>query len=333
MSEVQPIRSTRFRAEREADWRALEVLIKRVESRGSHRLSFDESRALAELYRKAATSLSVARDISLDKNLLIYLESLVARAFLSVYAPQDSLSGVVGRFFGGSASAAVRRSGGVILMAFLALFLGSWVAASLFAQDPAWFYTFVPGELAGERGPGASTETLRAGLFSTEANLIGQLGVFAASLFSHNTRVALFSFALGVFACVPSLLLTIYNGLILGAFWGLYADRGLALELFGWLSIHGVTELSALALAAAGGFRLGLALLFPGSMTRKDSLRMASKDAVKLALIASLMLLVAGLLEGFARQLVTDTTLRILIGWGIGVLWLAWFLLARRRTG
>ncbi|MFY0636330.1 stage II sporulation protein M [Maricaulis maris] len=332
MSDSQPIRSTRFRAEREADWLALETLVKRVESGGTGQLDFQESRSLAELYRKATTSLSVARDISLDKSLLIYLESLVARAFLAVYAPQERLSGVIGRFFGGSASAAVRRSGWAILMAFAALFLGSWVAALLFNQDPAWYYTFVPAELAGERGPGASTETLRAVLFDTEGNLLAQLGAFAAFLFSHNTRVALFSFALGVFACVPSLLLTIYNGLILGAFWALYADRGLGTELFGWLSIHGVTELSALALAAAGGFRLGLAVLFPGGLTRKDSLRAASKDAVKLALVAALMLFVAGLLEGFARQLVTDTTLRIVIGWGIGLMWLAWFILAGRRA-
>ena len=86
------------------------------------------------------------------------------------------------------------------------------------------------------------------------------------------------------------------------------------------------------ALAAAGGFRLGLAVLFPGGLTRKDSLRAASKDAVKLALVAALMLFVAGLLEGFARQLVTDTTLRIVIGWGIGLMWLAWFMLAGRRA-
>lgn len=56
MSETQPIRSTRFRREREADWVALEGLVARVESSGGNRLSFDESRSLAALYRKAATS-------------------------------------------------------------------------------------------------------------------------------------------------------------------------------------------------------------------------------------------------------------------------------------
>lgn len=331
MSETQPIRSTRFRREREADWVALEGLVARVESSGGNRLSFDESRSLAALYRKAATSLSVARDISLDRGLLDYLEALVARAFLAVYAPQESLSGVIGRFW------RIRLGGrspflGVDPDGFPRPSLGRLGGGYAVRTGPGLVLRICSRGVGGRSGPGASTEALRDVLFNTDGNLVAQLGAFAAFLFSHNTRVALFSFALGVFACVPSLLLTIYNGLILGAFWGLYADRGLGLELFGWLSIHGVTEMSALALAAAGGFRLGLALLFPGGLTRKDSLRAASKDAVKLALVASLMLLVAGLLEGFARQMVTDTGMRIMIGWGIGALWLAWFMLAGRRA-
>jgi len=59
---------------------------------------------------------------------------------------------------------------------------------------------------------------------------------------------------------------------------------------------------------------------------------LAGRDAVKLALVGALMLLAAGLLEGFARQLIVDTEIRLLIGWSAGALWLAWFLLAGRRT-
>lgn len=331
MSETPLIRSARFRSQRKADWQRLEELLEKAERRAGSTLSFEEAQQLALLYRKTATSLSVARDISMDKSLLTYLEALVARAFLAVYAPQERLGGVISRFFTRSAPQAMRSSLGALALGFLALFLGTFIGQALFATDSAWFYTFVPAELAGERGPGASTEALRAVLFDTEYNLLGHLGAFAAYLFSHNTRVALFSFALGVFACVPSFVLTVYNGLILGAFWGLYAERDLGWELFGWLSVHGVTELSALAIAAAGGFKLGLAVLFPGDLTRKDALRSASRDAVKLALIAALMLLVAGLLEGFARQLITDTGTRVFVGWGIGALWLAWFALAGRR--
>ena len=331
MTDIARIRSTRFREQREADWRALEELVRKAERGAAAKLSFQEAQDLARLYRSTATSLSVARDISLDKALLAYLEALVARAYIAVYAPQESLSGVVTRFFASSAPQAMRRSWIGLILGFLAMALGAVIAYALFMQDTAWFYTFVPGGLAGGRDPGASTESLRAALFDDGGGYLAGLGAFAAYLFSNNTRVAFFAFALGIFACVPSFLLTLYNGLMLGAFYALYDSRDLGYELFGWLSIHGVTELAAIMIAAGGGFMLGLAFLFPGDMPRKDALRAASKDAVKLALISALMLFVAGLLEGFGRQLIQDTQVRIVIGWGFGAVWAAWFLLTGWR--
>ena len=47
--------------------------------------------------------------------------------------------------------------------------------------------------------------------------------------------------------------------------------------------------------------------------------------------MAGTMLVIAALLEGFARQLITGLQARLVIGWTIGVLWLAYFLLAGRH--
>lgn len=333
MSEHQTpqLKSAQFRAQREEDWRALEDLVGKVERRGTARLELEEAQNLSRLYRKATTSLAAAREISMDRGLLAYLENLVQRSYLAVYAPQETLGGVITRFFTQSAPRAMRDSLGSLALSAFAMTIGAIIAFALFRQDPEWFYTFVPEGLASDRTPEATTESLRESLFEPFEGLSSQLAVFASFLISHNVRVALFAFALGVFACIPSFLLLLFNGLMLGAFVGLYADRGLGYELFGWLSVHGVTELSAIVIAAAGGFRLGLAVLFPGQLTRRDAIRAASRDAVKLALVAVLMLFVAGFLEAFPRQLVTDTEARLAIGWGIGALWLSWFAFAGWR--
>jgi uncharacterized membrane protein SpoIIM required for sporulation len=71
--------------------------------------------------------------------------------------------------------------------------------------------------------------------------------------------------------------------------------------------------------------------LFPGARSRSSALRHAGRDAVKLALVAAVMLVAAALLEGFARQMVQDMTTRYAVGWGIGLLWLTWIMLAGRR--
>ena len=104
------------------------------------------------------------------------------------------------------------------------------------------------------------------------------------------------------------------------------------MDLFGWLSIHGVTELSAIIIATAGGFRLGFAVLFPGQLTRRAALRNEGRDAAKLAIMAALMLVAAAILEGFGRQLILDRNVRIVMGWGIGLLWLTYFLRAGRNS-
>jgi uncharacterized membrane protein SpoIIM required for sporulation len=326
------MRSARFRKEREADWRRLEALVRDAEGKGLQNMAFAETRDLASLYRQATTSLSIAREISLDKALLGYLEALTARAYLCVYAPQQQLGGLVGRFLKSGAPRAMRRCWFFLLLGFLCMGLGALTGYLLYFENNDWFYVFTPAELAGGRGPEATTESLRAVIYPEGRSTDG-LGAFATYLFSHNTGIAIFVFGLGVFICVPAILLTFYNGLILGAFLALHVDRGLGIDLIGWLSIHGVTEISAICVASAGGLKLGAAVLFPGRYSRKDALRHAGRDAVKLALVAALMLIVAAFLEGFGRQLVQDLGLRLLIGWGIGALWLTWFLLGGRSRG
>ncbi len=329
MDQTHHLRSARFRAEREADWQLLEQLVSLAERRGLHRMEFAQARDLAASYRRATTSLAIAREISLDRALLEYLEALTARAYLSVYAPQERLGGLVSRFFLTSAPQAMRRSWVFIVIGFVCMGLGALTGYLLYLENAAWYFVFLPPELAGGRTPEATTGFLRSVIYDRDPDSSG-LGAFATYLFSHNTRIAIFVFGLGVFLCAPAILLTFYNGLGLGAIMALHVDRGLGWDMGGWLSIHGVTELSAICIACGGGVQLGAALLFPGVRTRRDALQHAGRDAVKLALVAALMLVVAALLEGFLRQQVQDINTRYAIGWGIGALWLLWFVFAGR---
>ena len=324
------LRSTRFRQEREADWRRLDDIVTRVERNGVRSLGFEDARDLATLYRQAVNSLSVAREISLDKALLEYLEALAARAYLAVYAPQQSLGGLISRFFLRTAPAAMRRSVWHVLAAMACMTLGAAIGWLLFIEDQEWYYVFVGN--AGGRTPAASTEDLLAVIYDEDVGLLGGLGAFAAYLFSHNTRIAIMIFALGAFAAIPSALLLLYNGLSLGAFVALHVERDIGWDIFGWLSIHGVTELSAICVSGGAAFLLGGAVLFPGRRTRRSALREAGRDATKLAVIAAIMLVAAALLEGFGRQLVQDMNARLIIGWGIGACWLSWFAFVGRRS-
>jgi uncharacterized membrane protein SpoIIM required for sporulation len=326
-----PLKSFEFRREREKTWRELEDLVARAEKRGLKSLPAADLLRLPTLYRATLSSLSVARSISLDQNVLNYLESLSARAYFQVYGSRSSLVEGLVHFLRRGFPGAVRAALWPNLLSALWMTLGAVIGFLLVETSADWYYTFVGADMAGGRTPAASTEYLREGLYDGADSAADMLYVFATSLFSHNAGIGMFAFALGFALGVPTVLLLFYNGLTLGAFLALYASRGLTWDLVGWLSVHGTTELLAIVLCGGGGLVLAAAIVFPDRETRLESLARRGRAAGTLIMGAVLMLFVAGLLEGFARQLVTDITTRYLIGGIMLAFWLTYFTLGGRE--
>ena len=67
---------------------------------------------------------------------------------------------------------------------------------------------------------------------------------------------------------IPVFYLLFSNGVMLGAMSALYHSRGMALDWWGWILPHGVTELLAIVLCGAAGLVQGQAVVFPGRRTR-----------------------------------------------------------------
>jgi uncharacterized membrane protein SpoIIM required for sporulation len=327
------LQSRDFRKGREDGWRELEGLVERVERRGVYALSLDELEQLPILYRAALSSLSVARTIALDRNLLIYLENLALRAYLAVYGPRvDPIAGLRS-FFVHDLPAAVRAARWHILIVTVALLAGVAAGFVLTVQDESWFTIFTPSGIASGRGPASTAASLRdKELFAPWPGPAEAFGVFANVLFSHNTGVGLLCFGLGLAAGIPTLMLVVYQGLGLGAFIALHYDRGLLIDCLGWLSIHGTSELGAIILLSAGGLVIADKLLLPGRYSRIENLALHGRQAALMAVGGVLMLFVAGILEGGFRQLVQSTPLRFAIGLTIGALWIAYYSLCGRRT-
>jgi uncharacterized membrane protein SpoIIM required for sporulation len=325
------LKSREFRKGREEGWRELDDMVQRVERRGVHSLSLDELERLPILYRAALSSLSVARTIALDRNLLLYLENLALRAYLAVYGPRvDPVEGLR-KFFVYDLPAAVRAARWHILIVTLALLAGVAAGFILTVQDESWFTSFMPADMAGGRGPASTAAQLRdKELFAPWPGPVEAFGIFANVLFSHNTAVGLLCFGLGLAAGIPTLMLVVYQGLSLGAFVALHYDRGLTVDCLGWLSIHGTSELGALILLAAGGLVIADKILFPGRYSRIENLALHGRQAAQMAVGGILMLFVAGILEGGFRQFIQSTPLRFAVGLAIGALWIAYYGLCGR---
>ena len=320
------LKSAQFRREREAAWRELEALLDRVDKSGLQSLSAEELNRLPSLYRGAVSALSVATAISLDKNLLDYLNALVARAYICVYGAKRRTSEAIAEFFRFRFPWVVRRYAPFVLVAFALMGLGILTGYRMTLADPERYYSFVGGMAEG-RTPTSSTQELRDVLYHTGD---APLSIFASFLFTHNSKVGMLCFALGFVAGVPVIWLLFSTGLMLGAMAALYQSRGMGAEFWAWVLPHGVTELSAVCLCGAAGMVIGASLVFPGRHTRLRNLALRGREIALLAMGAVVMFLVAGMIEGIFRQVVQDVGLRWSLAAATLVFW-TWYFLAVGR--
>jgi uncharacterized membrane protein SpoIIM required for sporulation len=316
------VNATRFRAVHEPDWARLEELVTIMEKKSIRRLSDDDLLALPGLYRTTLSSLSVARDTSLDRALISYLEQLCTRAYFQIYGVKTPAGRQLASFFAQAWPEAVRALWRETLVCFVLTVGAAVLAFVLIRSDPTWYYSIIPEALAGGRDPGASAEFLRSTIYDKQKDW---LLTFATFLFTHNSQVAIFAFALGFAFAVPTILLILYNGLMLGAMMAVFASKGLAPDFAAWLMIHGTTEFLAIFISGAAGIRIGMAVAFPGRLSRMEAAVRAGRIAATAMIGTIIMLGAAGMLEGVGRQTILDSGLRALIGASMLGFWLAYF--------
>jgi uncharacterized membrane protein SpoIIM required for sporulation len=324
------LRSDRFRLEREGDWRRLEEIVMRMEKGGLRKIEDEDILALPTLYRTAASSLSVARETSLDAATLSYLESLVQRAWFQVYGPRKGFFSWFHGFIFGGWSRAVREIWLDICVALFVMVAGAVVGWLLVARDTDWYYRLVPTGLADTRVPGATREELLATLQVEETT--GGLSAFAAYLFSNNAGVCILAFALGFAFGIPSLMLLVHNMAMLGAMLWLFSEAGLLTEFSAWLSVHGTTELFGILLSGAAGLHIGRSMAFPGNKSVLEAASISGRRSAVVMVGVVIMMVVAAMLEAFPRQLVDGAESRFLIGGMFLAFWLAYFFLYFPRS-
>jgi uncharacterized membrane protein SpoIIM required for sporulation len=133
--------------------------------------------------------------------------------------------------------------------------------------------------------------------------LEGSKASFSSYLITHNTKVSIFTFALGLTWGIGTLIMLFYNGVILGAVAVDYVLAGETSFLFGWLLPHGAIEIPAIILAGQSALVLAGALIGWGqSVSLRMRLRKISGDLVTLIFGVAVMLTWAGIVEAFFSQ-------------------------------
>jgi uncharacterized membrane protein SpoIIM required for sporulation len=290
----------RFVRTEKPHWERLEAVLSRLDRDPVRRLTLPEVGEFHYLYGRVSADLARLATFAAEGETRRYLESLVARAYGRIheargiergFRPLNWFVRVFPRTF--------RRRLGAFKLSAAATLAGCLFGAGVVLLDPAAREVVIPyAPLLESPSERVAHEERRI-----VDRLRGQKAQGAAWYMTHNTRVSIFTMALGATWGIGTAAMLFYNGVLLGAVAADYAAAGQTKFLVGWLLPHGSVEIPAILLAGQAGLLLGGALIGWGRRTPlRDRVREVSKDLVTLIGGVAVLLAWAGIVEAFLSQ-------------------------------
>ena len=278
---------------RRAEWYRLEKLTDQLGTGSLNGVPGERIVELSELYRSACADLAMEEQYRLSPEISVYLHGLVAKAHNTLYRSRkfqySEWLDVVFR----TAPQQIFRDRCVHICAVL--FFGLFALSAFLAYNEEQFPGFAE-KLIGDEAIDSvermySTMDLERGV---DTNLIQVAGYI-----QHNTGIGLTCFALGPLI-IPGFIATAFNAAYLGSIFGYMARPGIdgGDNFLNFVTAHGAFELTAIALAAASGLRIGSGWLFTNGLRRAASMQLRAQEALPVMAASGVLFFLAAVTEG-----------------------------------
>jgi len=279
-------------------WREFSTALAAAQRKGLRAMTPEEVSQLVSLYRQVSTDLARLRTASEseDQDAIFYVSRLLGAGHNFLYRQRSLSMKDVWRFLSLSVPREVRQSARYILAGAFFLFGPMLITYVAVVRHPELEQRLNPPGMIDRVVEDAHGDSL--GKHEYVAIKDFERPVMASSIIANNVQVTYGVFAFGITAGVVTLLMLIFNGMGIGAAMALYTNHGVFHLIRDFAVAHSVLELSAICIAAGGGFLLAMALLLPGAHTRREALVINGRRAIRLITASTLMLLAAGTIEG-----------------------------------
>jgi uncharacterized membrane protein SpoIIM required for sporulation len=307
-------------------WRQFNHLIERFEQAGKRslwRLNPFELTKVIEDYRALGCDLARSRTMGRNSAVARHLNNIAVRAHGILYGTLIDVTPRRRTAWLKSFPIAVRSHMAAVGLSALLLFGPSVISFLAVQIRPEIAYDLVP--------PGfLDFQPQRRESMHDIPSLARP--VAASSIVTNNIQVTLLAFAFGLTAGVGTAYVLITNGIQIGAIAGWMSAAGNGSSLWGWIMPHGGTELLAITLAGAAGFLLSGAIIAPGEVRRSVALRRIALPALIIELGVMVMLVFAGMIEGFVSPSGIGLGARLAVLAASMIFWIGYLGLAGRRT-
>lgn len=294
-----------------AGWQRLEALTTRTRG-NAEALSEAELYELGRLYQIAASDLALAQRDFPNHKITRYLNQLVGRAHAVLYREEPLRWQQLRRFYTQSFPQLYRRLLPYTAVSFVLFLLPGIISFFVVWQTPESIYILLGREIA------PLVRTVEDGELWTEI-APSVRSAAATTILTNNIGVMFYAFAGSLTGGLLTLYILIFNGLSLGAIFGLLQFHGMSPGLAEFILAHGPVELSVIFLSGGSGLFVADGLLRPALLTRQAALVERAKMAVQLILGSVPLLIGAGLIEGFISPSGLPWPVKALVGLGTGV--------------
>jgi uncharacterized membrane protein SpoIIM required for sporulation len=284
---------------RRVQWTELETLCDAMETSGrtnksgvAHHQGVQGIARFSTLYRAACADLALADAYQLPPGTVTYLHRLVARAHNQLYRADrfepKRWSGIVFR------DAPQQIFADPCVRVATIVFFGLFAISMFLGRNDALFPGFAE-RMVGAEQLNQLEEMYEKPLSGSFEHYVTMSGYYI----QHNTAIGLRCFAYGILL-IPCLFNLAYNAVALGTMFGFMArpDTVGGDHFYQFVTAHGPFELTAIALAAAAGLRIGVGLFYTGGLTRGDSIRVNALKAVPVMATSVILFILAALTEG-----------------------------------
>jgi uncharacterized membrane protein SpoIIM required for sporulation len=311
-----------FEERHEREWERFEAWLKRQERRRGKDAADADAEAIpdAEIpraYRRVCQQLALARDRFYGADVVERLNHLAVRGHRALYGTGGGHSHRFLAFVMGGFPRQVRREGGYVAAAallFLGPFLGLIAALQFF---PDFAYYILDARQLSMMEAMYKPDNPRIGRTPEADSAFYMFGVYVWN----NIKIAFQTFAGGLLFGVGTLFFLLFNGFVLGTVAGHLTHIGYVETFYSFVSGHSALELTGIVISGAAGLKLGVALIAPGRVSRKQALVDGARHAAGLMYGAAGMLLVAAFVEAFWSPLTeVPANVKYLVG---VALWLA----------
>ena len=303
-------------------WAAFATKLAQAQKKGLRSLGEKGVREFVAEYRALSADLARLRTAAGGRALdeLFYLGRLVAGAHNLLYRDRGMPLRAAVRYLFTEAPREVRRSAAPIAFAALMLFGPAAIAGVAVLRHPALAPRLLPPLMIQRAEDGVRRARMGEG-YIDDPQLFRP--VMASGIIANNVQVTFGAFAGGITAGALTLYMLVMNGVSLGSAFGLYANKGIVRLLIAFIAPHGVLELFAICVAGGAAFLIAAGLLLPGNRSRRSALVENGRRAIRLIGVSTLLLVVAGTLEGLVSPIewwpiegklaVSGTTLVLLV--------------------